>query len=495
METKKMPRANIKGVNVFPSSIVEVATAVPAFIGYTQSAVKDNLSVLFKPTRVTSMAEFQNIFGVSPTHQFDLVEAAGPAQADLSLGDKHYSVNRKGDVYRLYQSMQLFYFNGGGPCYIVSIGGYDQGMNKMQMTQGIDALIEEHEPTLVVIPDAVSLAAPDCYTVQQAMLMHCGSKMRNRFAILDIHDGYRNKVDSVLAFRNAVPNKEVGSFGAAYYPWLNTTLLSDSDVNYEFLSPNGRTRLQELLTEVFATPTSDLALMIAALTAEGGPDSATPAPHEIDKVLRANSQIYPAILNEIKVQLNMLPPSGAMAGLFTMVDNTRGVWNAPANIGVMAVSSPALEISHDEQEALNIDNNGKSVNAIRAFNGEGTLVWGARTLDGNSQDWRYIHVRRTLIMLEQSIKLATKAYVSEPNNAQTWQTLKSMISNYLVGIWKRGGLAGSTPDDAFSVHVGLGETMTSEDILGSILRISVQVAITRSAEFVEIYFQQQMQES
>jgi len=122
-------------------------------------------------------------------------------------------------------------------------------------------------------------------------------------------------------------------------------------------------------------------------------------------------------------------------------------------------------------------------------------VWGARTLDGNSLDWRYISVRRTMIMLEESIRLSTKAYVFDANTAQTWVTIKSMIRNFLAGIWKRGGLAGSSPDDAFSVHVGLGETMTSEDILEGILRVSVFVAVTRPAEFIEITFTQQMQKS
>ena len=97
-----------------------------------------------------------------------------------------------------------------------------------------------------------------------------------------------------------------------------------------------------------------------------------------------------------------------------------------------------------------------------------------------------------MIMLEQSCKLAAKAMVFEPNAANTWVTLKSMISNFLTGIWKRGGLAGAVPDDAFSVHVGLGETMTAEDILEGTLRITVLVAITRPAEFIEISFQQRM---
>ena len=138
---------------------------------------------------------------------------------------------------------------------------------------------------------------------------------------------------------------------------------------------------------------------------------------------------------------------------------------------------------------------GKAVNAIRSFVGEGVKVWGARTLDGNSLDWRYINVRRTMIMLEQSVQDATRAYVFEPNVASTWLNIRSMIQNFLNGIWKRGGLAGAVPEDAFSVHVGLGDTMTPEDILEGILRVTVLVAIVRPAEFIEITFQQQMQKS
>jgi phage tail sheath protein FI len=159
------------------------------------------------------------------------------------------------------------------------------------------------------------------------------------------------------------------------------------------------------------------------------------------------------------------------------------------------VTAPCVNISHDDQEDLNVTAQGKSINAIRPFVGEGELVWGARTLDGNSLDWRYVNVRRTMIMLEESIRLASKAYVFEPNTANTWVTMRSMIENFLTGVWKQGGLAGAIPEDAFSVHVGLGETMTPVDILEGILRITVLVAVSRPAEFIEITFQQQMQKS
>ena len=73
--------------------------------------------------------------------------------------------------------------------------------------------------------------------------------------------------------------------------------------------------------------------------------------------------------------------------------------------------------------------------------------------------------------------------------------MKSMMDSFLRSIWKRGGLAGATPEDAFEVHVGLGDTMTAEDILEGTMRITVLVAVSRPAEFIEITFQQQMQKS
>ena len=116
-------------------------------------------------------------------------------------------------------------------------------------------------------------------------------------------------------------------------------------------------------------------------------------------------------------------------------------------------------------------------------------------MDGNSQDWRYISVRRTMIMIEQSIKNAAEAYVFEPNTASTWTNMKALITNFLTNVWQAGGLAGATAEDAFSVSVGLGSTMTSVDILDGIMRITVKVAVTRPAEFIVITFQQQMQQS
>jgi phage tail sheath protein FI len=98
-------------------------------------------------------------------------------------------------------------------------------------------------------------------------------------------------------------------------------------------------------------------------------------------------------------------------------------------------------------------------------------------------------------MIEQSLKLSARAYVFEPNDAGTWITVKSMITNFLTNLWKQGALAGAVPEQAFNVQIGLGVTMTPNDILDGIMKITVQVAIVHPAEFIVITFQQLQQQS
>lgn len=503
MGTMKTPGVYIVEKSVFPNSVVEVATAVPAFIGHTEKAVNGNKSLLNRPWRITSMAEFHSYYGGAPTSGFSINEmgAEDTGVPDFAMGEKRYKLEQSSGKYILYNSILMFFANGGGPCYIVSVGDYHSDLEAGKFTSGVDQLIKEQEPTMVVIPETTLLDADNSQAVHQEMLSHCGYKMKNRFAILDIWEGFRDRKDPagdrVLDFRNRIGTNFL-DFGAAYYPWVNSSIVQDKDLGYANIT--NREVLQTILKDELIPEGIEMDEAKKGEIEEKIDDINNDSLNAIDKALLNKtlvqiSPLFKSILKEIKEQLNLLPPGAAMAGIYTMVDNTRGVWKAPANVSMNAVVSPALNITHDDQEELNVPLNGKSINAIRPFIGEGTLVWGARTLDGNSLDWRYINVRRTIIMLEESIKIACKAYVFEPNVANTWVTIRSVIGNFLTGIWKRGGLAGVSSDDAFSVHIGLGETMTSEDILEGILRVTVLVALTRPAEFIEITFQQQMQKS
>jgi phage tail sheath protein FI len=329
--------------------------------------------------------------------------------------------------------------------------------------------------------------------------------MMSRIAILDVYNGFNDRkappADVIEAFRVGVGSNGL-KYAAGYYPWVETNIVQETEVKFTSLTDESLTVLQQILMEeqgLFADkPPADgtkAKQVFDLLNSLPGYKTGTASVDDINKSLVFLSIAFNKLLKEIQNRLNQLPPASAMAGIYTMVDNTRGVWKAPANVSLNAVVRPLVNITHEDQEDLNVSLTGKSINAIRSFIGEGVLVWGARTLDGNSQDWKYINVRRTMIMLEQSVKAASKAYVFEPNDAGTWSTVKSMIENFLYSQWKSGALAGSVPADAYSVHVGLGDTMTADDILDGIMRITFLVAISRPAEFIEITFQQQMQKS
>jgi len=497
------PGVYIEEKNAFPNSVVGLPTAVPAFIGYTEKASKGGKSVINRPVRLTSLAQYVAVFGGVCNAKFSL-SPTDSNDYDLETGGKKYVLEKETNSrFMLYNAMRFFFENGGSTCYVVSVGTYGDlaagdtlDISKTALQKGVETLIAEEEPTLLVVPEAVLLEEGDCFALQQAMLAHCGGKMRNRFAVLDVYNGYRERSydeeDVITRFRNGVGANFL-NYGAAYYPWMHSTVVQMDELNYTNVSN------LDVLTEILnaeaealfgsGKKADELKAEIAKMTdADADVDA-------VQKLLVAVSPTLKKILTQVRGQLNILPPSSAMVGVYTMVDNSRGVWKAPANVSVSSTVAPTVNITSDDQEDLNVTLSGKSINAIRPFIGEGILVWGARTLDGNSQDWRYVNVRRTLIFIEQSIKYAAKAYVFEPNTAPTWSLIRSMLDSFLTNLWKSGALVGGSPAAAYEISLGLGDTMTPEDILDGIMRISVKVAISRPAEFIVITFQQKMQES
>lgn len=211
--------------------------------------------------------------------------------------------------------------------------------------------------------------------------------------------------------------------------------------------------------------------------------------------LTSQIPFYPAIVAKLSQSMNTVPPSGAIAGIYAQTDATRGVWKSPANVSVNGIVGLTDDINDAEQEDMNIHETGKSINAIRKFTGKGFLVWGGRTLAGNSNDWRYINVRRLANMIEESVKKACMQFVFEPNVSLTWVSVKGMIDNYLNTLWKDGALAGGKPEHAFFVSVGLNETMSAQDILEGRMIVKIGYAPSRPAEFIILEFKQMQQKS
>lgn len=216
---------------------------------------------------------------------------------------------------------------------------------------------------------------------------------------------------------------------------------------------------------------------------------------DAQKQLFEKHPVFANILEQVNRMMTLQPPSGAVAGVYAAVDRTRGVWKAPANVSVADISGVAVKVNDQMQEDLNVTSTGKSINAIRTFAGKGSLVWGARTLAGNDNEWRYVPVRRFFNMAEESIKKATEAFVFEPNDRGTWVRVRAMIENFLTVQWRQGALAGAVPQQAFFVKVGLGETMTAQDILEGRMIVEVGMAVVRPAEFIVLRFAHKMQTS
>ncbi|HUJ10362.1 MAG TPA: phage tail sheath C-terminal domain-containing protein [Verrucomicrobiae bacterium] len=175
-----------------------------------------------------------------------------------------------------------------------------------------------------------------------------------------------------------------------------------------------------------------------------------------------------------------IPPSGAIAGIYARVDNDRGVHKAPANVDIWGVVGLKTTLSDRQQGPLNLE----GVNVLRIFHGTAqAMVWGARTLDTQDTDWKYVSTRRLMIYIEQSIEAGIRWAVFEPNNLSLWNKLKRTITEFLTRLWRAGALFGAKAENAFYVRIDEGLNPASTRALGQLfIEIGVQPAYP--AEFI-----------
>ncbi|MBN9696482.1 MAG: phage tail protein, partial [Zoogloea sp.] len=164
MPTYRTPDVYVEEISVFPPSVAEVETAVPAFVGYTARATRTVTNDLRNvPTRITSLLEFETLFGGAPTLQLDRV--------DLDAGNRFQSATLAAtNTKYLYDSMRLFFDNGGGKAWITSVGDLDDAVDKTALIEGFKRVATVDEPTILLAPDAAGLGADDLAAVQVAAL-------------------------------------------------------------------------------------------------------------------------------------------------------------------------------------------------------------------------------------------------------------------------------------------------------------------------------------
>jgi len=259
----KSPGVYINELNGFPNSVVPVATAVPAFIGYTPQASYEGKSYTNVAQKITSFSEFQAIYcypdppaPAPPAKQYSpqyylVAQKSMPLDPDYMLIDNTYYsiVPAPNTIYYLYNSIQLFYQNGGGDAYIVSVGTYGPPSNtpmlpgsqivnpNVQLNDlkgGLALLLNEQEPTMYICPEATLLSVEDNGSLMQEMLLQC-SQMQTAISIFDIIGG-RNPdpilyTNDITAFRNNTGVLGL-SYGTAYYPFIGTTIMQADNIDY-----------------------------------------------------------------------------------------------------------------------------------------------------------------------------------------------------------------------------------------------------------------------
>lgn len=180
-----------------------------------------------------------------------------------------------------------------------------------------------------------------------------------------------------------------------------------------------------------------------------------------------------------------MPPSAAVAGIYRQADHDAGIWKAPANIALRGdVPDVAIRYSDADQAKLNAGASGVAINAIRVFSEGGPRLWGARTLDRDNGEFRYVPVRRFAISIEASLRSGLQSLDFEPNGPPTWAAARRLAEDLLIGLWRKGAFPGSTPREAFYVRCGLGATMTQDDLDNGRLIVEIGMAPLRPAEFI-----------
>lgn len=184
------------------------------------------------------------------------------------------------------------------------------------------------------------------------------------------------------------------------------------------------------------------------------------------------------------------PPCGFVTGLYAKTDANRGVWKAPA--GTEAALTGVIGLTTVLTDAENGVLNPTAVNCLRTFPVYGTVLWGARTLQGNDEigsQWKYVPVRRMALFLEQSLYRALKWVVFEPNDEPLWAQIRLNVGAFMHDLFVQGAFQGSTPQDAYFVKCDK-ETTTQNDINRGVVNIVVGFAPLKPAEFVVIQIQQ-----
>jgi len=180
-------------------------------------------------------------------------------------------------------------------------------------------------------------------------------------------------------------------------------------------------------------------------------------------------------------KLRWVPLNGDMAGLCARTDNVNDPWFSPAgfNRGQIRGAVKLALNPTDEGHRDELYKNG--INPVVAFPGEGTVLFGDKTLQSKGSAFDRINVRRLFIVLEKAISTASKFQLFEQNDSFTRAQFKNMIEPFLRDIQGRRGITD------FKVVCDTTNN-TSEVIDANKFVADIFVKPTRSINFIQLNF-------
>ncbi|MFZ7127181.1 MAG: phage tail sheath family protein [Desulfobacterales bacterium] len=207
--------------------------------------------------------------------------------------------------------------------------------------------------------------------------------------------------------------------------------------------------------------------------------------------VKVANPFYNADTNPTAQKTLKIAPSAFAAGMWAKIDGKRGVWKAPAGVESQLLGMAGLEFDVEDAEQDQL--NPLGVNCLRKLPSFGAVIWGSRTLSTKADpEWRYVPVRRTAIMIEQSIYGGIQWAVFEPNDHRLWASLRTNIGAFMDGLFRAGAFQGEKASDAYFVRCSLGDTMTQDDIDRGQVIVIVGFAPLKPAEFVIVRIQQKV---
>ena len=175
-----------------------------------------------------------------------------------------------------------------------------------------------------------------------------------------------------------------------------------------------------------------------------------------------------------------VPLNGDMAGLAVRSDELRDAWFSPAGFNRGQIKN-IVKLAYNPKKADRDILYQADVNPVVTFPGQGTVLFGDKTLLGKPSAFDRINVRRLFIVLEKAISTASKFTLFEFNDPFTRSQFKNLVEPFLRDIQGRRGI--------YDFKVVCDETNnTGEVIDGNRFIGDIYVKPAKSINFIQLNF-------